>query len=50
MGQTILLNWSRIEYASRESIIAWILKSVTDERTNEQTNKQTYVLSCAMHN
>ena len=41
MGQTNLLNWSRIEYASRESIIAWIWKSVTDKRTNKQTNKHT---------
>ena len=41
MGQTTPLNWSRIEYASRESLIAWIWKSVTDEPTYRQTDIQT---------
>ena len=48
LSQTILLNWSRIEYASRERIIAWIWKSVTTERTNERTNIHMYwVALCA---
>ena len=34
MCQTILLNWSKIEYVSRKSVIAWFWKSVTDRQTN----------------
>ena len=41
MDQTILLNWSRVEYTSRESASAWIWKSVTNERTNGRTNGRT---------
>ena len=48
MSQTNLLNWSRIENTSRESIIAWIWKSVTNRQTNKKTNKLMYwVALCA---
>ena len=50
MFQTILLNWSKIEYVSRKSVIAWFWKSVTDEQTNKHTDRLTYELSCAIRN